>query len=226
MKEMKSLTPHQKKLGGVEVTSLVNDEWFYDENDAYSDLEEGYIQPEGHFKECLEELKKVTKEHKMTYVEEDQSKLIRKRTLSSLQHLTKDLSFGDLFFSDKPSKADNDKATAETEAESMVSVTIQQDMSLIPPMTTSIIDLTSRPKSPKGHQQLKETATETTTTILPPPSKQQQSTTDAMMMKRIDELEHIMVSKAVDKVVTDAVDWAMQAPLRNCFRDLPEADMK
>nr|GFB67291.1 hypothetical protein [Tanacetum cinerariifolium] len=115
-------------------------------------------------------------------------------TLSSLQHLTKDLSFGDLFFSDKPSKADNDKATAETEAESMVSVTIQQDMSLIPPMTTSIIDLTSRPKSPKGHQQLKETATETTTTILPPPSKQQQSTTDAMMMKRIDELEHIMVN--------------------------------
>nr|GFC35402.1 zinc finger, CCHC-type [Tanacetum cinerariifolium] len=36
------------------------------------------------------------------------------RTLSSLQHLTKDLSFGDLFFSDKPSEADNNKATAET----------------------------------------------------------------------------------------------------------------
>nr|GEU40875.1 hypothetical protein [Tanacetum cinerariifolium] len=34
------------------------------------------------------------------------------------------------------------------------------------------------------------------------------------------------VSKAVDEVVTDAVDWAMQAPLRNHFRDLPEADMK
>nr|GFD19303.1 hypothetical protein [Tanacetum cinerariifolium] len=34
------------------------------------------------------------------------------------------------------------------------------------------------------------------------------------------------VSKAVDEVVTDAVDWAMQAPLRNRFRDLPEADMK
>nr|GEU39010.1 integrase, catalytic region, zinc finger, CCHC-type, peptidase aspartic, catalytic [Tanacetum cinerariifolium] len=34
-------------------------------------------------------------------------------TLSSLQHLTKDLSFGDLFFSDKPSEADNDKATAD-----------------------------------------------------------------------------------------------------------------
>nr|GEW71054.1 hypothetical protein [Tanacetum cinerariifolium] len=34
------------------------------------------------------------------------------------------------------------------------------------------------------------------------------------------------VSIAVSELVTDAIDWAMQAPLRNCFRDLPEADMK
>ncbi|GKE96278.1 hypothetical protein Tco_1581133 [Tanacetum coccineum] len=34
------------------------------------------------------------------------------------------------------------------------------------------------------------------------------------------------VSKAVDKIVTDAVDWAIQAPLRDRFRDLPKADMK
>nr|GFD13692.1 hypothetical protein [Tanacetum cinerariifolium] len=33
-------------------------------------------------------------------------------------------------------------------------------------------------------------------------------------------------SKAVSEVVTEAIDWAMQAPLRNRFRDLPEADMK
>nr|GEU39204.1 reverse transcriptase domain-containing protein [Tanacetum cinerariifolium] len=89
-------------------------------------------------------------------------------TLSSLQHPSKDLSFGDLFFSDKPSEADNDKATVETEVESMVTVTIQQDMSSIPPMTSPIIDLTTRPESPK----------------------------------------------------------AMQAPLRNRFRDLPKVDMK
>nr|GEY25478.1 histone deacetylase 14 [Tanacetum cinerariifolium] len=186
------------------------------------------------------------------------------RTLSSLQHLTKDLSFGDLFFSNKPSEADNDKATAATKAESMVFVTIQQDISSNSPMITLIIDLTLRLESPKVHQLLKATATETTTTttttitILPPPSQQQQSTAYAMMMKRIGELEHIMenliqenkrleqrleshgahlytleqldiphqVSKAIDKVVTDAVDWTMQAPLRNHFRDLPEADMK
>nr|GEU72100.1 copia protein [Tanacetum cinerariifolium] len=34
------------------------------------------------------------------------------------------------------------------------------------------------------------------------------------------------VSKAISEVVMDAVDWALQAPLRNCFRDLPKADMK
>nr|GFA82404.1 histone deacetylase 14 [Tanacetum cinerariifolium] len=45
-------------------------------------------------------------------------------TLSSLQHLSKDISFGDLFFSDKPLEADNDKATAETKVESILSVTI------------------------------------------------------------------------------------------------------
>nr|GEU87235.1 hypothetical protein [Tanacetum cinerariifolium] len=92
-------------------------------------------------------------------------------TLSSLQHLAKDFSFGDLFFNDKPSESENEKTTAKTKAESMVSVIIQQDTSAIPPMTTP-------------------------------------------------------VRKAVDEIVTDAVDWAIQAPLRNRFRDLLEADMK
>nr|GFD53929.1 hypothetical protein [Tanacetum cinerariifolium] len=45
-------------------------------------------------------------------------------SLTSLQHLAKDFIFGDLFFNDKPSKVDNDKTTAETESESMVSITI------------------------------------------------------------------------------------------------------
>ncbi|GJW64630.1 hypothetical protein Tco_0116514 [Tanacetum coccineum] len=34
------------------------------------------------------------------------------------------------------------------------------------------------------------------------------------------------VSKVIDEIVIDAVDWAMQAPLRDRFRDLPESDMK
>ncbi|GKE15487.1 retrovirus-related pol polyprotein from transposon TNT 1-94 [Tanacetum coccineum] len=35
-----------------------------------------------------------------------------------------------------------------------------------------------------------------------------------------------LVSQAVDEIVTDAVDWVMQAPLRARFRDLPTVDMK
>ncbi|GKC02679.1 hypothetical protein Tco_0994289 [Tanacetum coccineum] len=47
---------------------------------------------------------------------------------------------------------------------------------------------------------------------------------------RLYKLENLnipyQVSKAVDEIVTDAVDWAMQAPLRARFTDLPAVDMK
>nr|GEX79061.1 hypothetical protein [Tanacetum cinerariifolium] len=112
---------------------------------------------------------------------------------------------------DKHSDADKN---AETKVESMVNVTIQQALSSISLMTSPIIDLTSRPESPKEHQQLKATTTDTTTTTtttLPPPNKQ----------KHRGEVSIVM-----SEVVTDVVDWAMKAPLRNCFRDLPKADMK
>ncbi|GJZ11660.1 hypothetical protein Tco_0546419 [Tanacetum coccineum] len=184
-------------------------------------------------------------------------------TLSSLQHLAKYFSFGDQFFNDKPSDVENEKTTAETEAESMVSVTIHQDTSAIPPMTSPVIDLISRPDSPNVHRPLPAIATATATitmsiTTLPLPPQPQQSTTDSILIKSISELEQHMadliqgnlaleermdkhgsrlyklenldiphqVSKAVDEIVTNAVDWAIQAPLRDRFRDLPEADMK
>nr|GEW95967.1 monodehydroascorbate reductase [Tanacetum cinerariifolium] len=124
------------------------------------------------------------------------------RTLFSLHHLSRDISFGDQFFSNKPSDADKN---AETKVESMVNVPIQQALSSISPMASPIIDLTSRPvspdpyichiSSPKVHQQFKATTTDTTTTTtttVPPPTAQQQSSTEAIMIKRIGELEHIM----------------------------------
>nr|GEZ63027.1 E-beta-farnesene synthase [Tanacetum cinerariifolium] len=77
-------------------------------------------------------------------------------TLSSLQHLAKDSIFGDLFFNDKPSEAENEKTMTETETKSMVSFTIQKDTSTIPPMTPSVIDLTSRPDSPKRIGELEQ----------------------------------------------------------------------
>nr|GEU84457.1 histone deacetylase 14 [Tanacetum cinerariifolium] len=121
-------------------------------------------------------------------------------------------SFGDLFFNDKPSEVDNEKTTAETEAESMVSITIQQDTSSIPPMTTPHIG-----------------ELEHIMANLSQDNKQLEKRLNSHGA-RLYTLENLdipqRVSKAVDEIVTDAVDWAIQAPLRNCFKDLLKADMK
>ncbi|GJR09313.1 hypothetical protein Tco_0791965 [Tanacetum coccineum] len=140
----------------------------------------------------------------------------------------------------KTKKANNEKATADTKAESMVSVTIHQDTSVIPPMTSPVIVLVSVPDSPTVHRAFTNhhvcpQLQPTTTTMYGQPF----STTSATITleERLDKhgsrlyrLENQdipnQVSKAVDEIVTDAVDWAIQAPLRERFRDLPEADMK
>ncbi|GKD21118.1 hypothetical protein Tco_1222821 [Tanacetum coccineum] len=105
-------------------------------------------------------------------------------------------SFGDQFLNDKPFEADNEKTTADTEAESMMFVTIQQDTSIIPPMTSSVIDLVTRPDSPNVHWPLPTTTTTTkapppttTTTTLPLPPQPQQGSSDSILIKRMGELE-------------------------------------
>nr|GFA77027.1 hypothetical protein [Tanacetum cinerariifolium] len=99
----------------------------------------------------------------------------------------------------------------KNKVESMVNVSIQQDLSSISLMTSPIIDLTLRPESPKVHQQFKATTTNTTTTTttttLPPPQPQQQSIAEAMMMKHIGELEHIMANLIqVNKYMKERLD--------------------
>ncbi|GJW49811.1 hypothetical protein Tco_0091162 [Tanacetum coccineum] len=177
-------------------------------------------------------------------------------TLSSLQHLAKDFSFGDQFLNDKPSEADNEKTTADTEAESMVSVTIQQDISVIPPMTSPVIGPVPRPDSPNVHEPLPTTTTTTatTTTTLPLPPQPQQGPTDPILIKRIGELEEFIatlveenqaletrldkqgsrinklesvdINESVKEVVISSVKHAMRAPLRARFKDLLTSDMK
>ncbi|GJT71624.1 hypothetical protein Tco_1030910, partial [Tanacetum coccineum] len=146
----------------------------------------------------------------------------------------KDFSFGDQFFNDKPLEANNEKTTADTESESIVSVTIHQDTSAIPPMISSVIDLVSVPDSPTMHRPLPTTITATPTTTtnmttIPLPPQPQQERLDKhgsrLYMLENQDIPN-QVSKAVDEIVMDAVNWAMQRPLRERFRDLPEADMK
>nr|GEY04344.1 hypothetical protein [Tanacetum cinerariifolium] len=95
----------------------------------------------------------------------------------------------------------------KTEAKSMVSVTIHQDTSAIPPMTSSMIDLISRPGFLNDHRPLPATATSTTITIittLPLPPQPQQGTTESILIKRISKLEQIMaLEKSMNHDHTD-----------------------
>ncbi|GKC41320.1 hypothetical protein Tco_1059042, partial [Tanacetum coccineum] len=67
-------------------------------------------------------------------------------------------------FNDKPLEANNEKTTTDTDAESMVSVTIHQDTSAIPPMTSPVLDLMDVPDSPTVHRPLPTTTATTATT--------------------------------------------------------------
>ncbi|GKE81905.1 hypothetical protein Tco_1551905, partial [Tanacetum coccineum] len=185
--------------------------------------------------------------------------------LSQPQHEQMDEGFTATVY---PNVQENLKLTADEpvipeEPPIMVSVTIHQDTSAIPPMTSPVIDLVSRPDSPNVHRPLPTTATATATTtttitMLPLPPQPQQDPSDPTLLKHIGVLEqHIadlvdanqaleerldkhgsrlyrlenqyipnQVRKAMDEIVTDAINWAMQALLRERFRDLPKANMK
>ncbi|GKB88455.1 hypothetical protein Tco_0960727 [Tanacetum coccineum] len=157
-------------------------------------------------------------------------------TLSSLQNLNKELSFADQFLVEKSQEDEPEKTNTESEVQSMVTVPIHQDTSSVPLMTTPVIDLTvSQPVSTTIQAPL---PTSTATRI----GELEQHMADMVeanqaLEERLDKQGNMLynlenldiphkVSKAVDEIVTDAVDWAIQAPLRDRFRDLPEADMK
>ncbi|GJS02227.1 hypothetical protein Tco_0318735 [Tanacetum coccineum] len=152
-----------------------------------------------------------------------------KRTLSSLQYLAKDFSFSDQFFNDKPPEANNEKTTVDTEAESMVFVTIYQYTSAIPPMTSSVIDLVSVPDSPTMHRPLPTTTTTTVTTKTitimttnPLPPQEQQVSSDSILINHLGELEqHITDLVDANQALEERLDKHGER-----FRDLPEADMK
>ncbi|GKF20037.1 hypothetical protein Tco_0068675 [Tanacetum coccineum] len=66
----------------------------------------------------------------------------------------------------------------------------------------------------------------TITTIIPPTPQPQQSTTDPILVHRIGKLKKHMADLLEDNLALGKVEWAMQAPLRARFRDLPTVDMK
>ncbi|GJZ08339.1 retrovirus-related pol polyprotein from transposon TNT 1-94 [Tanacetum coccineum] len=102
-------------------------------------------------------------------------------TLYSLQNLDKELSdTTNQFLVEKSQEDEPDKSNTEAEVQSMVTVPIPQDTSLVPLMTTPVIDLTlSQPVSTTIQAPLPTstsivTAITTTTSISPPPPQPQQ----------------------------------------------------
>ncbi|GJU81967.1 hypothetical protein Tco_1284332 [Tanacetum coccineum] len=136
-------------------------------------------------------------------------------TLYSFQNLDKDLSFTDQFFMENPHEEESGKMNSKIEVQSMVLVPIHQDTSSVPPMTTLVIDLTTIQSDSPLPTSTTTTSIITTTTTIPPTPQPQQSTIDP-----------ILVSQAVDEIVINVVDWAMQAPLRARIRDLPTEEAR
>ncbi|GKC29042.1 hypothetical protein Tco_1036336 [Tanacetum coccineum] len=110
--------------------------------------------------------------------------------------------FDDQFLNDKPIKEEPGKTIMETEAESMVTVPIHQASTSVPSLSIPIIDL-SPPKLDKTTQAL----------------------SSRIFTLELKDLPH-KINQTVNEAVKEVVHVALQAPLRDRFRELPEADIK
>ncbi|GKD28365.1 hypothetical protein Tco_1239143 [Tanacetum coccineum] len=126
--------------------------------------------------------------------------------------------FGDQFLNDKSIEKEPGKANVKTEVESMVTIPIHQASLSVPPLSTPIIDLSlpklaSPPRSADFEQK----------------NKLQEKENQALA-SRVYKLENHDLYSKIDKQVNEAVKEdvhnALQAPLRERFRDLSEFQMK
>nr|GEZ35341.1 hypothetical protein [Tanacetum cinerariifolium] len=124
-------------------------------------------------------------------------------TLSSMKNQDDAYTIRDQFLNEKLIKEEPGKLNVDSEVVSIVTVLIHQVSFLIPWLSTPIIDLSpSKPVSSTNQAPIfTATTTTTTTTLLLPPPLQQQ-------------------------IFKEAVHIALQALLRDRFRELPEAVMK
>ncbi|GJV75136.1 hypothetical protein Tco_1506720, partial [Tanacetum coccineum] len=167
------------------------------------------------YPKVYESLKHTTEEH--VFLENPPSLSV---TLSSMKDLDDAFTYCDQFLNDKPTEKELGKANVEAEVESMVTVPIHQTSSSVPLLSTPVIDLTpSIPVSPL----VQETVFTTTTTLLLPPSPPpQQSTSDSALAACVSALENICANLNVK----EAVQNALQAPVRERSRELSEFEMK
>nr|GEY35163.1 hypothetical protein [Tanacetum cinerariifolium] len=138
-------------------------------------------------------------------------------TLSLMKNLDETYTFGDHFFNDKSTEDEPEKQNVDVEVVSIVTVLIHQASTSVPPLSTPIIDLSS-PKleasplpEPLNKSQTLDNAT--------------QNIGSRVFTLELRDLPH-KINQTINEVVKEAVHIAFQAPLRDRFRELPEADMK
>ncbi|GJU11813.1 hypothetical protein Tco_1134209 [Tanacetum coccineum] len=135
-----------------------------------------------------------------------QDPLSSTRTLSSMKNLGDAYAIGDQFINDKYTDDESGKLNVEAEVVSMVTVLIYQASSLVPPLST--------PKKLSDLEQTNKNLDNTT-----------QNLRSRVYTLELRDLPH-KIDEAVHENVKEAVQIALQAPLRERFRDLSEEDMK
>nr|GEW54391.1 hypothetical protein [Tanacetum cinerariifolium] len=160
-------------------------------------------------------------------------------TLSLMKNLDDAYTFGDRFLNDKSTEDEPGKLNMDSKVVYIVMVLIHQASSSVPPLSTSIIDLYPPKPVPATTHAPIFTATTTTTTTTPLEQKladfkQKSKTLDNTTQNlgsRVFNLELWDLPHKIDQtfntVVKEAVHIALQqAPLRDRFKELPEAYMK
>ncbi|GKD01594.1 hypothetical protein Tco_1171868 [Tanacetum coccineum] len=127
--------------------------------------------------------------------------------LSSVKNLDDAYTNGDQLLNDKSTEDEPGKLNVEAKVVSMVTISIYQTSSSVPPLSIPVIDL-SPPK-------LKSNTLDNTT----------QNLGSRVFTLELRDLPH-KINKTVNEVLKEAVHVALQAPLRDPFRELPEANMK
>nr|GEU40832.1 uncharacterized mitochondrial protein AtMg00810-like [Tanacetum cinerariifolium] len=139
-------------------------------------------------------------------------------TLSSMKNLNDTYTFGDQFFNDKSIEYEPKKQNVNAEVVSMVTILIHQASTSVPPLSTPIIDLS--PPKPAASPLLTPFTAATTTL-----DNTTQNLGSRVFTLELRDLPH-KINQTINAVVKEAVHIAFQAPLKDRFRELPEADMK
>ncbi|GJU84131.1 hypothetical protein Tco_1291677 [Tanacetum coccineum] len=170
-----------------------------------------------------ESLKHTTEEH--VFLE---NPLSSSKTLSSMKNLDDAFTFGDQFINDTSLEDEPRKVTVDTKVESMVTILIHQASLSVPPSSVPIINLSPpNPVSPLLATCV--SALEKICANFEKKHKLQDKTTQALSFRVFTLENHDLYSKIdnyINEIVKEAVQNALQTPVRECFRELSEFDMK